>query len=655
MPYFLQRLSAWIRRPQTGVTPAFDFENKSRTLAFLLLFGSAIVLFSFLFYERMQKWEKASPLVPIAEAQWKLRTCESSPCSDVKLWTSKESRFAAPGILRQKPKKDFWVGAEISGDDLKRAQRAGANELILGWAYGDFEVWINGVKFTHVLVEEKSPVIIPLPPEYLKHFLRVALLIHPSSEMGTPDTLAKPWTEGLATEEQALAFRSAAMFWKTSRPFALFFLNALFSILFFLFWSVQKQKQEYVYFAIYGAISTLVQLRLTDLFHGRFTASETWLFDLFLYFGEGTFGLLMALSFARARREIFQWGTALALILPWMAYLPLDTTNALRDTNTFLKQWYVPSAHLFGAAVCLLEAWSLQSMDIAARKIRVPRLLIFALGMTLIAVFYCLQANDWISPFGQAISSRFANFVIVFLLAGIAMREYRQEKWLLERVHISSYHRMNPLPNSIRGTLLSVDIKNSERLFQISAGKEMENLVETCLSHLWSAVTANGGIVLTTEGDGLKAFFDKSKHSDAIVSALRTIDQMKARLNEYQEQLQYQEIANLGSFEFRAGIASGEIKPTWQQRDGLEVAGWIDCGDRGPFLESVRLMELERQFEKANESVAVLNANESKSVTDLKGHWIFENHRVVGKHNRIFIVSAYQPAGKNAKKLKLVA
>jgi len=666
----LKKLSHLIRRPVTEQPCSTD--DHIRVGIFVILFGVIIILFSTLFLQQTYSWRKASPTITITKHDWKLlqttpptnicgtaasvnANCPAHP-SNPRLWHSNEGRFTESGSVKKKPKKDFWIGAEINEAELKKAKSAQANELILGWVFGSFEVWVNGNRFASIAIETKSPTIIPLPISYLdEKNLKIAFLIHPDSEFGSADTLARPWSEGLATPEQSAAFRSAANFWKTSRPFALFLLNAFFSLLFVLLWRIHRKKQEYLYFAVYGAVCALVQLRLTDFFYGSFNASQTRAIDLFLYTSEGTFGLLMALSFARSRRKILHWGNFIALALPWILYFPLESMQMVNHLNLFLRKWYIPLAHILGAFACLLQAWELKSHNTSRiNKTRLYHLYYFAIGMTVISALYFFQAHDWMSLVGQAISSRFAHFIILFLLGSIAMREYKEEKKLLERAHVSRYHRMDPLPQFISGAMLSVDLKGSERLFQISAkNEEMGNLVETCVSHLWSTVLANGGIVLQTDGDGLKAFFDKTDCKNPIQSALLTTDMMKTRIDEFRQQLQYQEIIPSENFpiEFRAGIALGEIKPTWQQVDTMKVAGWTDTGEQGPFVESSRLMEVERQLpEGTNISIVVLSEESTRLLpveTNLKGSWEVKSRRLVGKHNRIFLISAYKAQNTN--------
>lgn len=570
------------------------------------------------------------------------------------LWASSEGRFTDSGAIKRKPKRAFWLGAEIGNAELKVAKASFANELILGWVFGSYEVWVNGERIAGISSDEELPTVISLPLSYLeKDSLKIALLIEPDSEMGAADTLARPWSEGLATPAQAAAFRSAAVFWKISRPLALFLLNSLFAILFFLLWTVYKKKQEYLYFAIYGAICAFVQVRLMSAFSGTFNASETRAFDLFLYSAEGIFGLLMAMAFARSNKKVFLWGSAIALIAPWIAFFPLDAFQAVSSVNVFLRKWFVPGAHLVGALVCLLQAWAISQNGYLQAKTRIKSLLGFAFGMLLISILFAVNSNDLISLTGQALASRFGHFVILFLLAGLAMREYGEEKKLLQRAHVSKYHRLKILPEKISGALLAVDLKGSERLFKISADSpEHGGLVEMCLSHLWSAVIANKGTVLQTEGDGLKAFFDDQDCGDSVAAALAATEQMKGRLEAFLQELKEKEIVPGENFslDFRGGISKGELRPSWQKIDLVQVPSWSETGKVNPFLESARLMEVERQLPEGGDCslvvVSVEAARETLSLKFLPGHWLVDGRRLLGKHDRIFLVSAYRPGGQ---------
>lgn len=635
---------------------------------YTFFFGTALTFFSVLFSLDVQRWSKPNPSILIDPHTWhsfysNAQGSECSPSSRLSkkcpahpqnpsLWTSTDGRFKENDKLIRRPKKDFWIGTSIPPEKIAQAKSNLANQLILGWIYGSFEVWVNG---DYIVAEKpiaRDPTIVTLPLSYLQSTapLKIAIQIHPDSELGTPDMLAAPWKEGFATAEEVAAFKSEAGFWKRSRPFALFLLNFLISTLFFMFWYANKQKQEYFYLAVYGMICAIVQIRLMDIFRGAATALTTEVLDTFLHCAEAGFGLLLAFSFARSRKEIFRYGIPLFLFVP----VPLQLARIYFKRmdfllNMYLYKWVVPSAYFIGAFVCLLQAVYLYREKFTLlTKPRIIRLVLFSLGMIAMGLLYMAQSHEWVSFLSKIIFSRFSHFAIVFLFGAMAMIEYKEERHLLEKSPVSRYHRMKKMPEKLSGALLAVDIKNSEKLFRLSAQSgEAGKIVETCLSHLWASVIACGGTVLQTDGDGLRAFFDKQENAAPALAALRATDLMEKNLMVFCSQLQDQGILEAGTcVPFRAGISCGEIKPSWQEMQGMRVATWTETGSRNPFVESARMLEIERKISTPVEKSAVIVMDEYAHALDkgaLAGSWLFERRGVMGKHDHIYLVSAYLP------------
>jgi class 3 adenylate cyclase len=652
-------------------------ETRAReNLSQVLVYFSVVLVTALFFFDILSgeaaRWGHAYPSVPLARANWKLlvnppsaagceqtgvvaRDCPAHPGNPA-LWRDGEDRFDAHGSRKRKAKKDFWIGATFSPEMTAKAYALRANQLILGWVYSDYELFVNGEWVAHGRIDERQAAVLPVPLTQLASSpsLRVALLIHPDSEGGAPDYLASPWQEGLATAEEASAYRSANVFLMSAKPFALFLVNFLFSALFFLFWQLQKKKQEYFYLALYGAIGAMVQLKAMDIFRGALDITSTHAFELFLYSAEGGFGLLTALSFSRGRRSLFRHAVPLLLIAPWALMLAPIGASGRSHLIAFIKSWYLPGCYVAGAVACFAQAYHLSETPETSRlKARIRQLLFFGGGMALMGAITFAEMHGMFSLVAVAFTSRFTHFSVVLLLSAIALREYREERRLLERSPISKYHRLAELPACLRGALLCVDIKGSEYLSQQSANATGDSgrLVRTCLSHLWGAVLAEKGTVLSTEGDGLHAFFDKGDCANPAASALRAADRMRERLAELGRQLHAQGLHQGRDLAFRAGLATGEIKPVWQEVDRVRVAGWSDTGAGKVFVESARLMEIERQAGGAAEGSFVVVAAETafalRTLPGLTGRWSLESKNFVGKHGRSYLVSVYSPGGEH--------
>jgi class 3 adenylate cyclase len=668
------RLASGLYRDGADVTEDRESqrrENRAHLLVFAAILGVTLVLFFDLLSGEAARWSKAYPSVPLSAENWKLREnappgdcardhltgadCPANPANPA-LWRDGVSRFVTGTQLKRKAKRDFWVGATFTPEMVNKAIAAGANQFLLGWVYSDYEVYVEGRWVLHGLFQNRAATVVPISFSDLRPNtpLHVAILIHPDSEGSSADYFARPWQEGLATAEEASNYLSANVFTRSAKPFGLFLLNLLFSVMFFLFWQMQKRKQEYFYFALFGAVGALVQVKFMDIFRGALDLPATHAFDLFLYVAEGGFGFLTALSFARGRQSIFRNGIPFLLIAPWTMMLLPITTLTRSEIIHFVAAWFVPAAYVAGAAVCGLQAWYLYHSEKRHNlRSRIQQLSFFAIGMLLIGSLGVLESRHVLSLTVEAFTTRFTHFSIVLLLAVIALQEYREERQLLERSPISKYHRRPQLPELLRGALLCVDIKDSEYLFQESAATTGDSgrMVRACLSHLWGAVIAEGGSVLSTAGDGLYAFFDGDDCPNPAESALRASDRMRERLAELARQLHAQGLHHGGDLGFRAGIAVGEIKPVWQEVDRVKVAGWSDTGTGNVFVETARLMEIERQLGSSKSvSHVVLPADTAFSLRGLRalsGKWVLESKKFVGKHDRSYLVSVYSPSTQN--------
>jgi hypothetical protein len=302
--------------------------------------------------------------------------------------------------------------------------------------------------------------------------------------------------------------------------------------------------------------------------------------------------------------------------------------------------------------VCAVQAAHLYSETHASpgTRARIRRLALFSCGMIAMAAVYSMQNREIVMMTGRAILSRFSHMGIVVLLAVIALIEYYEDRKLLDRAPLSRYHRMPQLPQRVKGVILRVDLKKSERLFRAEVG-QAGMLVPSCLSQMWSAIALHKGTVIETEGDGLMAIFDELDCPRPLDSALRAVDQVKAGLQSLRMQFIAQGMIDDTEMpiEFRAGVSPGEIKPIWRSVDGAQIAAWVESGGTNPFVDSARMMEVERTLPEASSSSIVTVSSEApmSGASELNGTWLFLNRLIEGKHERMYSVSAYVPRGSD--------
>ncbi|MEW6055009.1 MAG: hypothetical protein AB1540_00205 [Bdellovibrionota bacterium] len=660
-------------------------ENRSAIRAKYIAYGAILLgtfsLFAILLGNEALRWKNTSPEFVLEPKSWRfviddgpLSQSNPSICQteafvnyecpvhpqNPKLWQSPLTRFDETYYkhFRSFSQSRFWIGASIEPQVVKQISDAGANHLILGWIKGHYKLWIDGEFITEGSREDREPIVLALPRGMFVETkpLQIALEVLPEKGAAFPDILARPLKEGFGVKAQARAYKSISSFWKKSRPFALFFMNLLFSFLFFLLWHSEREKQEYFYISSYALMSAVFQLRLTDLFLSAFDPNVNYSLDILLRFSEGSLGLFLGLAFARSRREFFQWGISLCVILPSIVAFSLSDGPSKYRFNDFLDQWLVPVFYLLGAAACALQAVLLFSYrnKKQAVPVRMKRLIYFSIGLGGVALTYILQSHHLVSFVHRMFLSRFAHFGLVLFLGVIALFEYREQKKLLKKTPLSQYHQRPVLPEKLFGVILCVDIKRSELLFsRFARQSNPARLMEACLSHLWSSAAEKGAVILQTEGDQIKLFFDSANCADPVEAALEATDLMMKRLGVLHGQFVAQNWISVQCerIEFRAAISSGAIKPVWQEVGGTRLGAWAEVDESRPFIENARLIEIERALNH-DESIVLIPEELAKQVAGsskpkFRDRFLFRAQNHAAKHGQIYCVSAFVPRAES--------
>jgi hypothetical protein len=92
----------------------------------------------------------------------------------------------------------------------------------------------------------------------------------------------------------------------------------------------------------------------------------------------------------------------------------------------------------------------------------------------------------------------------------------------------------------------------------------------------------------------------------------------------------------------------GEIKPVWQRVGEGAVAGWAEAGSGNAFVDSARLMELERQMDGDETKIVMLDQVATEALASgmqasLAGRLVRTGAELAGKHRRVYRVAAYAP------------
>ena len=660
----LARVAEFLYRPpRSGESNESVRSIRVKYFGFVVPICMLLALFAWLLYAETLSWKHEDRVVVLPSSKWKLlpedvasrceglraeSTCAASPSFEA-LWGSELSRAQR----RAGSSAPFWLGLHLTKAQLEVAQAKSAHYLILGWIRGSYQIWVNGEKMKSGDREDNAPVVFSFPLSWLSDSrgLHLAVYIEPAPGVDRPDVFAKPFPEQFTTAKGAQAYVGSVEFYKKSRPFALFIVNLVFAVMFFFVWYTDRQCREAYYLALYTLVSAALQLRLTDIFIGRFTPSVDYGIDLVLRFYEAAFGLFVGLALARTRRMPYLILMPVALVLPWMLLALSPSPIATRSLAFWIERNVLPVSYGLGAMICLMQFLAIRQLgpELAVRR---RRLIFFMLGLAGIACIHLLQQHELFnSIWFRMYVWRLSHFGIVMMLALISLGEYREQRRLARRTPLSKYHRRHPLPEKIEGALLVVDLKNSEHLSRASAEMgESGGLMHLCATHLWAAAIKHRGVVLQTDGDQIKAFFEQGECEVPLVSALRAVDEMNACLHALAQQLKDQGVLSdeTRSLHFRGGLAWGEIRPTLQEVGSDRLAAWAEAGRSTPFLDAVRMMDMERLVAGDNCASQVLMASslaeQLKDDSQIEGHFVSREQALEGKHKRAYKVAIYSSA-----------
>jgi hypothetical protein len=674
---FLKKLALFIHRSgHEGSLASRRNQGRIKSQLFLISQLIIVALFIFIIFRQFQLWLHSKPNVTLTRADWhfvyedsptpcdpflpSVKNCFANPKNET-LWASATTYHSPENKSRLEALngKPFWIGVVIDPLDLENAFRIRANELSLGIIRGSYFVWVDGIFYLENVNFERRPITVTLPITKLSQTepLRIAIRVQPERLATQADIFPTDSLEGFSTTVHAHMNRELAIFWEKAQPLALFIASLLFATFFFIFWFYAQEKQEYFYVAIYALINAIFQMRKMAILHGLFNTDFNLSIDIFFRYMEGTFGAIIGMAFARTRKIILQISVPLGLLGSTLLAFSFSADSAQFKLSYYWSHWSITLGCALGAAVCLLQSYYLSTIKAKEESFRprIRRLILFGFGLFMAAVFYNTSSAHAVNALNTMAISKMGQFGLVFYLILIAVLDFREQKLLYEKTPISRYHRRTVLPEKVSGAILIVDLKNSELLLHMGAKSgESGKWVESCLSYMWTAVIHNGGIVLMTEGDQLRAFFDDEHCANSILSALKATDEMGENLALLEKQLEqhFNGGETLPQITFRGAIASGEIRPVWQEMEDARFASWVEAGTTHPFLESARMMELERNYHSPRSVSQIVVAEEvaeklqSRSEV-LEGRWTLRNETIVGKHEKQYTIAIYSPGVNN--------
>jgi hypothetical protein len=558
----------------------------------------------------------------------------------------------------------YWIGIRVPAETVNEAKRLGLTQIILGYVSGSFEIYLNGHLFRK---SEREPVRRPLILSQLDHFkdvyaegrdLFIAVKVRNDTRAIFPDALAEPLPSGFATAEQVTFYARSVVFRWQSSPF--FLVGTFFSLgfFFFLIAIANRRKMEYCAVSAYAILHGFRESLEMSLIFSKLGEAVTARLTVFLSGMEVAAVILLGLTICRANFKLL-FRSTLALI--GMAILPLLVfSSPFELLVTGHRVWNVtllPAAYFVGAFFCFIQ-WRLIRVDRLEERLeedRLTRLAIYSGVFLLMGLVHVAHHAFFSQGVGleTGVAYRLANLAFVVVMGGIAVRTYNVQLQFLNKGVTSRYHRRHSLPEYVQGALLELDIKGSEALFRLNYSQGVgAAIMQECVSNLWAVAAKHGAEVIRTEGDALVCLFEGDTSEEAMLRAVEVFSSTEETLDHFFRNLDSRAKAVLpyGRMSFRAALVYGRVKPTWQAVEGTSQPGWQEFGERNIFVDSARLLEIEKEVCGKDGSSLMIQAEDGDILApqlERCGYSFFIRGQVfLGKHGRPYRVSGILPRSR---------
>lgn len=483
----------------------------------------------------------------------------------------------------------FWLGTQITPAALAQAKAASAHTLVLGRINAGFRIFVNGNLVAQGDGKDILPTSISLSDSELSqsHAVRVAIEIHHNLNSVYPVAINEPSPEaGLYAASAARSFQDRKILLVVIRPIALAVAAFFCGLTFFALWLNVRERNEFFLFSLFAFCLFSIQIMSWNNIAARMPREGYYSVMLLFRVAEGMSLGFLGLSYARARVRSYVLLSLLGLGC-WAASLLLaELKSDLYFSGLFAANTFVPFAFLYGAFACLTQGEIGRrdrfNMPKAKAEIRIRRLRQFASLMIILGALYLNDTHKLFSLGTAAYWDRPIQFALVCLIGAFLLRDFRQFDILQEKTHISRFHQPGA-ETAVHGVLLELDMKNSSRLYDLSAqeghAKELPSIWNEAAVQI--AATA-GGEILTTEGDAFRAFFEDPFPVESILRVLAEIEALSTSLPY--------------PVEFRATLVKGGIKPVYKELNGKLFEDYDHAPGETCFKDASRYLREEKKL-----------------------------------------------------------
>ncbi|MDZ4082312.1 MAG: hypothetical protein U1E10_05220, partial [Bdellovibrionales bacterium] len=534
------------------------------------------------------------------------------------LWRDKTVRDMYPHsqTLDQRPGEMYWIGFQVTPEQVAKARAAGANRFFIGYFIGEIEVFVDSV-----LVKSgpgngyrrATVVDIPVQSFQSESGFRIAIRIRNDSREMYPDTL---FYSGLATDAQVETHVRWQEFRSMVSNSVALGLNLALGLFFFALWLCGVRKQELSAFAAFGLMNAAIQALTMPVILDYLGPMVSYRLNFIIKIYEVLFVLWLGASLARIRPPWVLQAMSVGLIVPWLIFLTNWSPNFIYHGTYFLWMWVCPHIYFVAAFLCFAQA-RLVAASHKRDLVDPARLLKLQLS------WMALVLMAFVQLYGNQIyfDARILNAVLLLGLAAAVVHDYRRQELFVRRAPLSKYHQLAVLPERVSCVLATIDLKRSESLYRLGSSQAVGGAyVVDIISQFYRLITERGGEVIQTEGDSITFFFDQLEADGMALS--KTIASVRELDQKLRSHLTAQETSKLpDDIRLRAALDVGTIRPVWQRFEGRDVPSWEQTADSNVFVDVARLMEAEAKVGNQAESALIFKHELSKGHSGTFGHF----------------------------------
>jgi len=544
---------------------------------------------------------------------------------------------------------------------------------LFGFFNADYEIWVDGSKQFEGSGKVKKTATYPVSFERLaeKRTLLIAVHIHHNLNSSFPDWMAGNIGIGFYSLGQVLSFERYWLFQDHSSRLFVIGIYFLLTALFFFFWLSARKKQEYFYAALFTGVYGLLQVLLLDYVKFRLDRSTLYFLEFLFTFYQTGFVFFLGLSFARAKKVVFQYGIPVILFFPFIVFVFSNSAGKLLSLAQLTGQSITPIACFLSFFVCCSQAFLIkQSFEKSmARQNRYSRLLTFGFLILVFGIIHYIDSANIAQAYRQVYFINLLPLILILFMSAVVLSDYRdQEIRASKREWMDEYHRPDRVGNVVSGVIISFDLKQSSIYFRRRANEHSEASVATAWRlHILRSLYERGAAYVKSIGDEGIAFFDDQKFLDPIRTALETVSLFHFETQVFEGMYNItHETKILEGLKFRVAVTYGQLRPVNENvQDTKQVIGneWWEAGSATPFVDLNRLFKIEKKIcETANQNHSTLilkskhTGGKDLGFAHLKNNHLVKNLKIKPDvHSDEYEVDIYSLSATVAKGIKEVA